>query len=391
MQTEDGHLRGAGQAEWFLMKAKVALAVAIIKNKPSGMSGREYLEALACKLKSQDESWKEKAQGLQQEVLRLRQELLITRMTSNTKSNREAAGPESHVDNASQDLFGPGSEAHSTDLQSDSETPELLLQDPKPAVTSPLPPVLSTHHKSLGGNAMLPHVQLLQSLCSLHRVEGDNRGLESLWFSPDGDAGSVLVDTVCQLMDSVVTTCREPYPLAPMVLVLQACQVAARAMDLFCSQRQPSVEFTRRVEESLTKLTGLLLHSNHLSRLQAAEKLMECLITLGSSSMSKSFLIRHILSQISALADQLWQALQGQESLGLDIFPVDEHQNSCYLFWILEELLQKSEVPCTVEVVLKQTGFLSHLEQRVFLLSDEFPLFSFGMWRIGGFLTSPDR
>ncbi|KAM7368272.1 hypothetical protein PAMP_014511 [Pampus punctatissimus] len=39
----------------------------------------------------------------------------------------------------------------------------------------------------------------------------------------------------------------------------------------------------------------------------------------------------------------------GQESSGLDKFPVDQYQNSCYLFWIVEELLQKSNVPCRVE------------------------------------------
>jgi len=37
---------------------------------------------------------------------------------------------------------------------------------------------------------------------------------------------------------------------------------------------------------------------------------MECLIALGNSSISKSFLIRHILSEINAVADQLWQASQ---------------------------------------------------------------------------------
>lgn len=74
------------------MKAKVALAVAIIKSRPSGMSGREYAQALACKLRSLDESWKKKAQELQQEVLRLRQQLLMSRATSDTKSSTEAAG-----------------------------------------------------------------------------------------------------------------------------------------------------------------------------------------------------------------------------------------------------------------------------------------------------------
>ncbi|XP_039981041.1 meiosis-specific protein MEI4 isoform X2 [Xiphias gladius] len=383
MEPDEGRLNGAGQAAWFFTKAKVALAVAVIKSKPPGMSVREHAEALACKLKGQDESWKKKAQGLQQEVLRLRQEMLITRATSDTKSTAETAGRDSTVEDMSQDLFGP------SELQPgcDSETPELLQEVPQPSTSVPQPPIPSGHHGGPQERGMHPHVQFLQSLCALHRVQGSKRGLEALWFSPDGDAGSLLVDSVCQLLDSVVAACRDPPPLGPCDLLLQACQVAAQAMDLFCSQRLPSLEFTRRVEESLRELTGMLLHSNQPSRLQAAETLAEYLITLGSSSMSKSFLIRHILSQISAVADQLWQAFQGQESSGLDKFPVEQYQNSCHLFRILEELLQKSKV----EVGSEQIGLLSHLEQRVFLLSDEFPLFSICVWRIKGLLTSSER
>ncbi|XP_076613017.1 meiosis-specific protein MEI4 [Chaetodon auriga] len=382
----------ASQAEWFFMKAKVGLAVAIIKSKPSGVSGREYAEALARKLKNQDEGWKKKGQELQQEVLRLRQELLISRATWSTRSSAEAADHHEEVDFSSQDMFGPEGEVCSVNPEPgcDSETPELLLQDPQPAASSPQLSAACSLHRCPRGRAVLPHVQFLQSLCALHRVEGTNSVLESLWFRPDGDAGSVLVDSVCQLLDSVVAACRDPLTLGPPDLVLHACQVTARAMDLFCSQKLPSVEFVRRLEESLRELTGMLLHCNQLSRLRAAETLMECLITLGSCSMSKSFLIRHILSQISTLADQLWQAFQAQGS-GLEEFPVDQYQNSCHLFWVLEELLQKSKVPCRVEVGSEQTGFLSHLEQRVFLLSDEFPLFSIAMWRIGGLLTSSDR
>ncbi|XP_042246713.1 meiosis-specific protein MEI4 isoform X1 [Thunnus maccoyii] len=399
MESDESQLKGP--LEWFFMKAKVALAVAVIKSKPPGMSGRQYAEALASKLRRQDESWKNKAQGLQQEVLRLRQEMLITRVTSTTKSTTEAAGRpfcmyighDETMGDASQDLFGPGSEVYSADLQqgSDSETPDLLLHDPQPDII--FPPLLfpSSHHADPQGKAMLPHMQFLQSLCTLHRVGGSDKDLQSLWLGPDGDAGSVLMDTVCQLLDSVVAASRDPPLPGPYDLVLKACQVAARAMDLFCSQRLPSAEFMRRVEESLRELTGMLLHSNQPSRLRAAERLMECLITLGSSSMSKSLLIRHILSQINALADQLWQTFQGQESSGLDKFPVDQYQNSCHLFWIVEELLRKSKVPCRVEVGSEQTGFLSHLEQHVFLLSDEFPLFSIYMWRIGSLLTCSDR
>ncbi|KAK2855851.1 hypothetical protein Q5P01_004586 [Channa striata] len=392
MEPQPGRLNGASQANWIFMKAKVALAVAIIKSRPQGMSGREYAEALACKLKSQDESWKKKAQDLQQEVLRLRQEVLITRVMSSPKSSAQTAGQSCKLDDVSPELFGSESAVRSSahPLDCDSETRDLMLQDPPSAVTSPLPPAPSCVYAGPQGTAELPHVHFLQSLCALNRVQGNSRGLEALWFSPDGETGSLLMDSVCQLLDSVVNACRDPPPLGPRDLVLQACQVAAQAMDLFSAQRLPSVGFMRRVEESLRELTAMLLHSNQLSRLQAAEKLMQYLITLGSSTVSKSFLIGHLLSQLSDVADQLWQAFQGQDRSALDRFPVDQYHNSCYLFWILEELLQKSKVLWRAEVGSEQVGILTHLEQRVFLLSEEFPLFSICMWRIGSLLTSSD-
>lgn len=181
----------------------------------------------------------------------------------------------------SQDLFGPGSEVHSADLQpdSDSETPDLLPHDPQPDIIIPAPLFPSCHDADPQGKAMLPHMQFLQSLCALHRVGESDSGLQSLWLGPDGDTGSVLVDTVCQLLDSVVAASRDPPLLGPCDLVLKACQVAARAMDLFCSQRLPSVEFMRRVEESLRELTGMLLHSNQPSRVSNGihgEELSSC-------------------------------------------------------------------------------------------------------------------
>ena len=70
-------------------------------------------------------------------------------------------------------------------------------------------------------------------------------------------------------------------------------------------------------------------------------------------------------------------------------FPVDEHQNSCYLFWVVENLLQDSDVPLSLEEASEKTVFLRHLE-RAFQLSEEFPLFVICMWRIGSLLTSSD-
>ncbi|XP_041832502.1 meiosis-specific protein MEI4 isoform X4 [Melanotaenia boesemani] len=335
MEGDKGRSKGASRAAWLLMNAKVSVAVVIIKNRPAGMSGREFAEALASRLRVQDRGWKDKAEALQQEVLRLQQEMLITRATTDMRIT-EVAEIDNADDDMSQDLFGPGSSVYSAELQPDgeSETPKDLLTAPE------LPPRLLP--------SPFPHVCFLQSLCALHRVEGNRRGLEALWFSPDGDMVSVLVDTVCQLLDPVVAACRDPPALGPPDLVLQACQVAARAMELFCSQRMPSVELVRRVEEALRELTQMLLYSHQPGQVQ------------GSS--------------------------------GLDQFPVHQYQNSCHLFWILEKLLQKSEVDgCRLEAMSEQMDLLSQLEQHVFLLSEEFPLFSIYMWRIGGLLTASHR
>lgn len=69
-------------------------------------------------------------------------------------------------------------------------------------------------------------------------------------------------------------------------------------------------------------------------------------------------------------------------------FPLVQYQNSFHLFWTVETLLQSCQVPYRVALGSDHTGFLAHLERRVFLLSEEFPLFSLYMWRIGGLLTS---
>ncbi|KAG8582065.1 hypothetical protein GDO81_007900, partial [Engystomops pustulosus] len=62
------------------MTAKVALAMAIIRNKPEGMSSRQYTEELAKSLSDQGVNLKVKVKELEAEVLHLRQELLLHRI-----------------------------------------------------------------------------------------------------------------------------------------------------------------------------------------------------------------------------------------------------------------------------------------------------------------------
>ncbi|MEQ2210528.1 hypothetical protein XENOCAPTIV_015011, partial [Xenoophorus captivus] len=155
----------------------------------------------------------------------------------------------------SQDLFGRESPVCIADC--DSETPDLL---------QPAPPPPSKHQRDSQRDALLPHMQFLQSLWSLQRLDSSSRGVEALCLTPEGDGGSVVAETICLLLDSVVAACKEPPVLPLSDLVLQACQVASRALDLICSPRWPSVDFMRRVEEPISELTQILLHSKHPSR-----------------------------------------------------------------------------------------------------------------------------
>ncbi|XP_021169283.2 meiosis-specific protein MEI4 [Fundulus heteroclitus] len=370
---EEGRSTGNGssRAAWLLTQAQVAVAVGVIRSRPPGTSGREHAEELGRRMRRQEAAWRETAQVLRQEVLRLRQELLMSRSLVEAERSRQTTA-DAVVEDTSLDLFAPLSGADPPPDR-DSETPDLLLQEPA------APP----QQRHCGSDALLPHMRFLQHLCSLQRLDASSSGLQP----PDGDGGSVVAQTVCLLLDSVAAACRDPPALAPPDLLLQACRVASRASELLCSAGRPSVDFMRRVEEPLRELTQMLLHSKHPS--MVAGKLSESLIALGSCSISKSFLICHILSQISSLAEQLWQTSQVQESSVLRRFPMDQYQNSFHLLWILERLLQDAEVPWwRADVESEKMIFLHHLEHRLFFLSEEFPLFSIYMWRIGNLLTT---
>ncbi|XP_008395234.1 meiosis-specific protein MEI4 isoform X2 [Poecilia reticulata] len=358
------------------MKAQVAVAMAVIRSRPPGVSSRQHSEALGRTLRRQDGAWRERAQALQQEVLRLQQELLVSRATDNTNRSWETADG-AIMEDLSQDLFGPGSPAFSADPppDRDSETPDLLLHSPPP-----LPPPPSRLQSDPWSDALLPHMRFLQSLCSLQRLDGSSAAL-----APEGHGDSAASETVFLLLDSVAAACRAPPPPGLPDLLPQACRVASRALDLLCSGR-PSADLRRRLEEALRELTRTLLHSQRPGR--AAEKLKESLVALGSSSVSKSFLVCLILSEIGSLAEQLWQTSQVQESSALRTFPLDRYQNSCHLLWVLERLLPGPDpARRRPELEAAQTAFLHRLELLVFLLWDEFPLFSVLMWRIGKLLV----
>ncbi|TWW68478.1 Meiosis-specific protein MEI4 [Takifugu flavidus] len=115
--------------------------------------------------------------------------------------------------------------------------------------------------------------------------------------------------------------------------------------------------------------------------------LRQCGPTHKSSRFPPDFLIKEE-GRNRKWSLELLPLVKDAEGSAIHKFPLAQYHNSFHLFWIVKTLLQNCKVPYRAAAGSDATGFLVHLERRVFLLSEEFPLFSMYMWMIGGLLTS---
>ncbi|XP_035276930.1 meiosis-specific protein MEI4 [Anguilla anguilla] len=369
--------KGADLKNWYLRTVKLAAAVAVIKSKPPGRSGRQQAEHLAAELRSQDVDWKAKAQSLQEEVLHLRQELFLNKILSRT-STCDGTG-DGGIDPLRPEPGGPAKDTPTWEKDSGCDTEEnseAAPPAPDPgelALAGPAPRAPSSSAPEGGprDRAVLLHTRFLQNLLGLARLEGEDL--------PGGDR-SVVPDSVCQLLSGMASACRELRTPPPAPLLLQAARVAARAVDCGISGRLPSVGVMAQVEDSLKELTDLLLNNSQLNRFQMQETLAECLTLLGGSSLLKPLLIRHILCQINCFASQLWDICQ-DEGEGRRRFDVGKYENSFYLLRVLEQLLPGEGGVGGGAGGEGRSQQLGQLESHALRLSEEFPLFAIHAWR----------
>ncbi|XP_031437934.1 meiosis-specific protein MEI4 isoform X2 [Clupea harengus] len=232
-------------------------------------------------------------------------------------------------------------------------------------------PQLSTDPRE---SALLSHMQFLQNLCGLRNV--DARGL-----SLDGH-GSVVWDSVCQLLGSLAPASRDDPCHVQQALLLQASQVVVQAVEEWRAHCKPPGPFLSQAEDCLKKLTDHLLSNSKLNRFPWQECLSDCLIRLGGSATLRPALLRLLLAHINHLADHLWHTCQETASTSVAPLEVERYENSFYLFWVLEQVLRDGGASELSEAQ-------GQLERQVVRLADEYPLFSLYLWRIGA-LLKPD-
>ncbi|XP_051909329.1 meiosis-specific protein MEI4-like isoform X1 [Hippocampus zosterae] len=319
----------------FLAKVSVAVAVAVIGGAADGATAARRLEALVARLRDRDRMWRAKAEELQREVLGLRRALLIATATASTGH-----------DAATESQRAP---------DSDSDTPELH------GLVSPRPRLLSIRRQDA---ARLPHQHVLHALGAFQRP---------------GAAGQLSEDELCRFLDALASAFRErSLPPGAWQITLQACRASSRAMDEFSSQSVPAARLTTCLRASLRELAATLLRAGR--RQPMLELLTQCLAALGRSRMAKSFLVAGILSEVGALADALCRAIH--ENAAADKIPVDEYHNALRLLRILEELPSEPPASRRRQVTAEQAESLQRLQQQMFDVSPEFPLFALTVWRV---------
>ncbi|KAF4099111.1 meiosis-specific protein MEI4 [Onychostoma macrolepis] len=359
-----------GAVSWYMRVSKLAVAVAVIKISPSG-GARQFAESLADRLRQQDEGWRSTAQSLHEDVLRLRQELLLTRLLFKKKSNDGPGHGQEIAKELSQDdpQQLKGDSGCDTDIS--SQTQIYGAQAPCLPLTPPNSQNFSLQDRKWHqDHSLLKHMQFLRCLSGL------SRGCESS-LCPDGD---VVWDSVVQLLDSVVEVFRQAHvgqPLHHPEQLHHATQVVAQTLSRGGTQRGCSVQHFSKVDDLLKEMINLLLTNQKLNSFSVHGVLSECLLALGGSPVVRAALVQLLMSQIIQLAQQLWDTCERSREARHHQVDWICYENSFYVFWLLEHLAQDIDYNVNKERAIQ-------LETKAFPLADEFPLFSLYMWRIAG-------
>uniref|UniRef100_A0A8C9UB86 Meiotic double-stranded break formation protein 4 n=1 Tax=Serinus canaria TaxID=9135 RepID=A0A8C9UB86_SERCA len=346
----------------YLKISKLALAFAIIHSKPPGKSSKEYTEYLARTVSEQDFGWKWKVEVLEAEVLRLRQELLLNRISprfclenSNYLSQLEDSGCD--VCNDSQNV----------------NTSKHWLER--------VPP-LNLCHTSKEQSLTAP-VHFLQCLLEIRKLsEG---GILQADFSELESDSFTICNSVSQLLDGLTFFYNSPKFPAPSFVTEGVCVLLSLITDTKLSNHVLKKCF-KKLEEFKKNLIQIILRNTSVNRFQALHSVSETLGLLGRNNILRNSLISLLLSRIRQFAEQLLQAHQAQS-----VYDITQYENIFLLCMILEQLLQNETEESNISSLdygKEKIKFLKNLDQVILHLSDEFPLFSLYLWRVSVLLNS---
>ncbi|NXC11626.1 MEI4 protein, partial [Orthonyx spaldingii] len=380
----------------YLKISKLALAFAIIHSKPPGKSSKEYTEYLAKTVSEQDCGWKWKVEMLEAEVLRLRQELLLNRISprfclenrkqdtsTETLLGQESINPTSYSsllqDSGCDVSNDPAFDSLSID--SDFHQSEHNVNASEHWLERVLP--LSLCHTRKQRSLTAP-VQFLQ--CLLEIRELSERGSLQADFSELENDSFTICNSVSQLLDGLTVFYNSPKFPAPSFLTEGVSVLISLITDTKLSSHVLKKCF-KKMEEFKKNLIKIILRNRSVNRFQTLHSVSETLGLLGRNNILRNSLISLLLAEVRRFAEQLLQAHQVQS-----MYDITQYENIFLLCMILEQLLQngtqESNISSSDYGGEEKIKFLKNLDQIILHLSDEFPLFSLYLWRVSVLLNS---
>ncbi|NXO23167.1 MEI4 protein, partial [Cisticola juncidis] len=379
----------------YLKISKLALAFAIIHSKPPGKSAKEYAEYLAKTVPEQDFGWKWKAEVLEAEVLRLRQELLLNRISPRfcLENRKQDASAETLL---GQESINPTScssqlEDSGCDVCNDSAFDSLVIasdfHQSEHINTSKhwlerVPP-LDLYHTSKE-QSVTAAVHFLQRLLEIRKLS-EGEVLQADFSELENDSFTIC-NSVSQLLDGLTVFYNSPKFPPPSFLTEGVRVLISLITDTKLSNHVLKKCF-KKMEEFQKNLIQIILRNKSVNRFQALHSVSETLGLLGRNNILRNSLISLLLSEVRQFAEQLLQAHQVQS-----LYDINQYENISFLCMILEQLLQNETEESNISISdyggEEKIKFLKNLDQIILHLSDEFPLFSLYLWRVSVLLNS---
>ncbi|XP_061479152.1 meiosis-specific protein MEI4 isoform X2 [Rhineura floridana] len=379
---------------WYLKTSQLALALAIICSKPPDKSSKEYSEHLAKIVSGQNSKQKLRVEALEAEVIHLRQQLLLNKISSGfclENRNSTAIGealPPTHTEDCSGHFEDSGCDTSNDYIADTLETlptfrhSEHSCNNSASGVSSSALPMLTSCCISTS-KSLVFHMHFLQRFLELKKLT-EAGGLRTDLKKLRRDF-STISDSFSQLLDGLVASYSLPELPFSHSLTQAVCVITNLLNDAVVS-RQILGKCLKKLEDSVTRLVAVVLNSNHLNRFQMLDSISHALVLIGRCRVLRNSIISLLFREVSQFAAKLQHANEIQAKYNI------QYENIFFLCRVLEQLLEtetehENAANSGFDEKEKKT-FLQNLDQAIFHLSDEFPLFCIYLWRLGTLLNA---
>ncbi|XP_063772922.1 meiosis-specific protein MEI4 [Pseudophryne corroboree] len=374
--------------KWLNMTSKVALAIAIIRNKPEGKSSRLYTEELAKHISNRDVNWKAKAMELEAEVLYLRQQCFLHKIhkISGLENERIDMIQEPHVpsgdlemvsqledsgcDICNEEGLDRFSESQRSNNSNQSSTTLSYFASPSNHL-----PIIKK--KSFGEEQLSCQIQFLSHLLGLGKLTSAGSHLTDL--TKFGNDCSVVAESVSALLNGLLTLYKNP---KPSVSRFQSEAIRTVTNLLTNSQLSKYIlhECMKSLKDFIIHLIQSILTNSSINRFQMQQCKVDCLNQLGKCHLMQAPLINLIFTEVKHFVDELL-CQQNQT-----IYDISKYENISMLCSLLETIIQRRKDEQDIwhfEIFDDETKmFMQNLDHTILLISDGFPLFSLILWRL---------